>query len=155
MNVLLSSLFIHNISDLPYNDTIDNLNTIDWIVLMAELKDLQAIAKNLSLLYIDENQNFLFNITDTLKQAFQRVDDAPDSTIALGHLKVHKYDIVIVDSVSTITNASKLVENIRAENQFQDIIITTPSTDKNELLNLHSLNTQYVIQKPFEISLFF
>ena len=118
---------------------------------MAELIDLQAVTKNLSLLYIDENQKFLFSMTDSLKQVFERVDEAVNSTIGLSQLKVHKYDIVIVDSISSITDANNLIANIRAENEFQEIIITTPATDKNELLNLYSLNPQYLIKKPFKL----
>lgn len=120
--------------------------------MMAELKDLHMITKNLSLLYIDENTKFLFNITDALKQIFLRVDETENSTIALSHLKVHKYDIIIADSISTITNAENLIANIREENEFQEIILTTPITDKSELLKLYALNPQHLIQKPFKIS---
>jgi len=72
---------------------------------MAELKDLLASTKTLSLLYIDENGEFLTKITGVLKKVFLRVDDANDATLGLGYLKVHKYDIVIIDSSSQIMDS--------------------------------------------------
>ena len=122
---------------------------------MAELKDLISSTKTLSLLYIDENQEFLTNVTTALKKVFLRVDDASDATLGLGYLKVNSYDIVIIDSNSQIMDAQNLVKNIRATSKFQNIIITTPSKSKDEILNLYKLNISALHQKPFKISLLF
>jgi len=122
---------------------------------MAELKDLLPFSKTLSLLYIDENQEFLTSITKTLREVFTRVDDANNATLGLGYLKVNDYDIVIVDSVSSIMNANNLIKNILNNNEFQDIIITTPTKIKDELLDLYALSPSFLHQKPFKIHLLF
>ena len=122
---------------------------------MADLKELLSSTKELSLLYIDENQKFLTTITTLLKQVFLRVDDASDATLGLGYLKVHEYDIVVVDSSSQIMDAKNLIKHIRLNSEFQEIIITTPSKLDDEILNLYKLNVSSVHQKPFEMSLLF
>ncbi|MEA2073343.1 MAG: EAL domain-containing protein [Campylobacterota bacterium] len=122
---------------------------------MADLKELLSSTKELSLLYIDENQKFLTTVTTLLKQVFLRVDDASDATLGLGYLKVHEYDIVIVDSSSQIMDAKNLIKNIRLNSEFQEIIITTPSKLNDEVLNLYKLNVSSVHQKPFEMALLF
>lgn len=122
---------------------------------MAELKDLLPVTKNLSLLYIDENQEFLTSITTALKKVFFRVDDASDATLGLGYLKVHRYDIVIIDSKSEIMSVENLVKNIKIANKFQDIIVTTPNKSKEDILNIYDLYITSIHQKPFEVSSLF
>ena len=75
---------------------------------MAELKDLLPITKELSLLYIDENQGFLTSVTTALRKVFSRVDDANNATLGVGYLKVHSYDIVVVDATSVIMDVEKV-----------------------------------------------
>lgn len=117
---------------------------------MAELKDLLPLTKSLSLLYIDENEDFLRTITTGLKKVFARVDDAVDATLGLGYLKVHTYDLVIIDSNSQIMTAENLVKNIKSINKNQEIIVTTATKSKDELLSYFRLNLAYVQLKPFK-----
>jgi len=121
---------------------------------MAELKELLPITKTMSLLYIDENQEFLTTITTAMKKVFTRVDDASDATLGLGYLKVHEYDLVIIDSSSEIMDANNLIKNIRLHNRFQDIILTTPTKSKDELLSLYALNVTALQRKPFKTASF-
>ena len=117
---------------------------------MAELKDLLPFSKSLSLLYIDENEDFLRTITTGLKKVFARVDDAVDATLGLGYLKVHTYDLVIIDSNSQIMTIGNLVENIRSLNKHQEIILTTSTNSKDELLAYYQLNLSGLQLKPFK-----
>lgn len=117
---------------------------------MAELKDLFPITKELSLLYIDENQEFLTSVTTALKKVFLRVDDASNATLGIGYLKVHRYDIVVVDTASSIMDVKNLVNNIRLNSNFQEIILTTKDTSSEHLLSLYNYQTSYVLTKPFK-----
>jgi diguanylate cyclase (GGDEF)-like protein len=121
---------------------------------MAELKDVKRITQDLSLLYIDENQEFLTNITTILKKVFIKVDDASDAILGLDYLKVNKYDLIIVDSNSDIMTTEKLIENIRSYNKFQNIIMTTPIDAKDKTLNSHTLVLNALIMKPFKLTNF-
>lgn len=116
---------------------------------MAELKDLFPFTKELSLLYIDENQELLTSVVTALKKVFLRVDDANNATLGIGYLKVHQYDIVVVDTTSSIMDAKNLVKNIRLNSNFQEIILTTKDTSSEHLLSLYKYQTSYVLTKPF------
>jgi EAL domain-containing protein (putative c-di-GMP-specific phosphodiesterase class I)/GGDEF domain-containing protein/AmiR/NasT family two-component response regulator len=120
---------------------------------MAELKDLLPITKSLSLLYIDEDQEFLTTITTALKKVFLKVDDADDATLAMGYLKVNSYDIVVVDSSSSIMSVENLVKNILNIHSYQNIILTTKKTASDELLSFYTLGISALLNKPFKASL--
>ncbi|MDQ7043340.1 MAG: GGDEF domain-containing response regulator, partial [Sulfurimonas sp.] len=121
---------------------------------MAELKDLLPLSKSLSLLYIDENQEFLTNITTVLKKVFANVDDASDAIVGISYLKVHKYDLVIVDANSAIMSAQQLIEKIRENSPYQEIIFTTTDKSADEILNLYALNVASLQMKPFKTTIF-
>jgi diguanylate cyclase (GGDEF)-like protein len=119
---------------------------------MADLKDILPYTKQFSLLYIDEDQETLLKNTTELRKIFASVDDASDATIGLSYIKLNNYDIVIVDSSSSIMSIQQLVENIRQKNKFQDIIITTKEDSQSSLLSLYTLGVNAVIIKPFSLS---
>jgi len=118
---------------------------------MAELKDLLPDTKDLSFLYIDEDQEFLTNITTALKKVFKSVDDANNATVGIGQLKVHAYDIVIIDASSSIMGVTDLINNIKSYNNFQEIIVTTQNSTKNEIIELYKLNISVLLEKPFKV----
>jgi len=119
---------------------------------MPELKEILPLTKELSLLYIDEDQYFLSIMTSELKKLFLRVDDANDATIALGYAKLNKYDLIIVDTSSSIMSVNQLIKNLQSINQYQNIIITTSEISSEELLNIYKLCLNAVVQKPFNVN---
>jgi diguanylate cyclase (GGDEF)-like protein len=121
---------------------------------MAELKELLPVTKQLSLLYIDENEELLVSITNTLKKVFRRVDDASDAILGLDYLKVNTYDLVIIDSSSDIMTPQKLIENIRSYNKYQNILMTSSEKSIEKLLHLYTLHSNALVTKPFKIHSF-
>ena len=119
---------------------------------MAELKDILPISKPLSLLYIDENQEFLTTITTLLQKVFATVNDASDALVGMSYLKVHQYDLVVVDATSDIMSSENLIKKIREINPYQEIIVTTAQKPEKELLDLYALNISAVLVKPFKTS---
>jgi len=116
---------------------------------MAELKDLLVSTKNLSLLYIDENQNFLLTMSNALRKVFKNVDDASDATMGLDCLKLNVYDIIVVDSTSHIMDIESLIKGIRSYNFFQEILITSQGEIRDEHLVITKQNPSAIISKPF------
>ncbi|QSZ41812.1 EAL domain-containing protein [Sulfurimonas aquatica] len=117
---------------------------------MAELKDLLPVTKNLTLLYIDENQEYLMGMTNALKKVFLRVDDADNATLGAGYLKVNSYDLIIIDSSSSIMSVQNLVKNIRSINKYQEIILTCTNSSSEEILEYSTLQLSSIIKKPFK-----
>ncbi len=120
---------------------------------MPELKEILPLTKELSLLYVDEDQYFLSTTTSELKKLFFRVDDANDATMAIGYAKLNSYDLIIIDTSSSIMSVNQLVKNLQSINQFQNIILTTVETSSEQLLTLYELNLNKVIKKPFSMNL--
>lgn len=120
---------------------------------MAELKELPPHTKSLSLLYINEDEEYLGTISSLLRKVFARVDDASDATLGLGYLKINSYDIVVVDASSAIMSLSNLINNIINLNETQDIIVTSERGSLEEVVNLHSLEMSALLFKPFKASL--
>jgi len=119
---------------------------------MTELKEILPLTKELSLLYIDEDQYFLSTMASELKKLFFRVDDASNATMALGYAKLNNYDLIIVDTSSSIMSINQLVKNLQSINQFQNIILTTNETSNGNLLNIYQLCLSAVIKKPFDVN---
>jgi diguanylate cyclase (GGDEF)-like protein len=119
---------------------------------MVDLKDILPYTKQISLLYIDEDQETLLTNTTELRKIFGSVDDASDATIGLSYIKLNDYDIVIIDSISSIMSTQQLVQNVRQKNKFQDIVITTKEEAQSSLLDLYALETNALIKKPFPLN---
>ncbi len=118
---------------------------------MATSRELIPYASGLSLLYIDEHQEFLMSAVEILKQSFFRVDDAHNATAGISFAKLNSYDIIIVDSSSSIMNVMQLVENIKHINKYQTIIVSIENMSDSEIVELYKLDVA-IIQKPFSLS---
>ncbi|MBU1658306.1 EAL domain-containing protein [bacterium] len=121
---------------------------------MAEFKDFIPHAKKLSILYIDENQQQLHSFTNILKKLFLRVDDASDATLGLGYAKLNEYDLIIMDSFSSVMNIYQLCKNLKSINSFQNIIITTDNLTCEQEIKMYQLGVNLIVNKPMNISAF-
>lgn len=119
---------------------------------MAELKELIPFTKNLSLLYIDEDEEVLKRFTVAFEKVFSRVDNASDATTGIGFVKLNVYDLIIIDSSSSVMNISQLLTNIRSVNKYQKIIVTTKDIENSEIIKIYKLRVNSVLSKPFKTS---
>ncbi len=119
---------------------------------MIELKEIIPITKKLSLLYIDEDYKVLSNVTGILQQVFSRVDDAQDATIGLSYAKINTYDLIIIDSASTVMSVFQLLNNLKQINKFQNIIVTAKELDESSIIDIYKQGVCSVISKPFTAS---
>ena len=118
---------------------------------MAEIKDLSPSSKSLSLLYVDSNDEILSSLVKILKQSFLRVDDASDATAGISNAKINNYDIIVLDSVSSIMSIAQQVENIKKINPYQEIIVTLKESSQDEIVELYEQDVT-IVKKPFAIS---
>ncbi len=79
---------------------------------MATIRELIPYTSGLSLLYVDESQEFLMAAVNVLKQAFARVDDAHNATSGIGFAKINKYDLMVIDSSSAILRFNLFLMNV-------------------------------------------
>jgi len=121
---------------------------------MADIKELHKHSKELSLLYIDEDQQFLQTMTENLSKIFAKTDDAKDATEGLSNLRLNEYDIVIVDANSTIMNSEQLASNFLKLQPTIQLIVTYKDLSETQLLQLYKLGTAITIAKPFTMGEF-
>ncbi len=119
---------------------------------MIELKEIIPITNKLSLLYIDEDYKVLSSVTKVLKQVFLRVDDAENATVGLSYAKINNYDLIIIDSASSVMNVYQLLDNLHRIDTFQNIIVTTKELSQKDIIDIYKRNISSVIQKPFTAS---
>jgi len=119
---------------------------------MAKINDLLPYTNSLSLLYMEEDQKLLHSVSDVLKKIFNRVDDADDANIALGFAKFNSYDLVIVDSLSTVISTSELILNLKSIQSNLRFIVTVKNFSDSQLLALYKLGIHAVVKKPFSAS---
>ncbi|MBN2816934.1 MAG: GGDEF domain-containing response regulator [Campylobacterales bacterium] len=119
---------------------------------MAELKDLVPFTKNLSLLYIDEDTELMMKLSDVLRKVFHTVDDSENATIGIGFLKINSYDIVVIDTSSSIMSPQLLIQNIRKIAPHQEIVLTLNSDNGKIYSELCELQLAAILRKPFKAS---
>jgi DNA-binding response OmpR family regulator len=90
-------------------------------------------------------------VESELGSFFTKVDDAHDATLGIGYARLNKYDLVIVDTTSSIMSISQLVNNLRSINSFQNIILTTKERLSEDLVGFYELKTSSLIKKPFNL----
>ena len=64
---------------------------------MNSLKKLQLTAKNLSILYVEDNEALRNKVSILLKKFFSKVDTAKDGIVGLEKFKQYHYSIVVTD----------------------------------------------------------
>ncbi|MCD6259564.1 MAG: EAL domain-containing protein [Helicobacteraceae bacterium] len=117
---------------------------------MADIKDLFKLSQNLSLLYIDEDQDLLKNITDALHKVFHKVDDASDATIGLSYARLNRYDVAIIDASSTIMSGVQLIQNLKKTDPFLIIVVTVKNQGEAERLEFYAQGIEAIVAKPLK-----
>ena len=120
--------------------------------LVARIDELIPYTHSLSLLYVEEDHKLLHNVSDVLKKIFSRVDDAHDANDAIGFSKFNTYDLVILDSVSTIMDLHELIKVLKSEQKNLKFIVTVKNFSAEQLVLLYKLGISTTIKKPFNAS---
>ncbi len=94
------------------------------------LNVLKEKSKNLTVLYIEDEENLRTTTAFLLNKLFQNVDVAVDGKEGLDKYNAGKYDLIITDLSMPNMNGDELIANIRKVNLAQEIIIMSAYTDK-------------------------
>jgi len=109
--------------------------------------------KQLSILYIEDEDNIRLNIAKTLKLICKEVFIAPDATIALNLFNENNIDIILSDINLPGMSGLDLTKIIREENQLIPIILLTAHTDTEFLLTATRLKLIDYLTKPIDFSM--
>ncbi len=121
---------------------------------MAGAKELLETAKDIQLLYVEDDEKLREDTLRLLSTFFNDITVAKNGKEALEKYKSGKYDIVISDLIMPLMSGSELTKQIKILNQSQIIIILSAHDEAVIVNELREAGVDFFIFKPLEISQF-
>ena len=109
---------------------------------------LKEKAKDLSVLYVEDEKLLREKTTVFLNKIFTHVSVAADGKEGLDKYNKNKYDIIITDILMPKMNGLEFVSSIRKYDEKQEIIITSAYTDLMYLTESIKLGVRAYLIKP-------
>ncbi|OCL86539.1 response regulator transcription factor [Arcobacter porcinus] len=107
--------------------------------------------KNLTILYVEDEEGIRKNIADSLGYYVKKVIEASNGEEAFDLYKREKPDIILSDIHMPILNGIEFVKKVRQEDRNIPIVMITAFTDKKYLLEAVELHMEKYIVKPIEL----
>ncbi|NPA03544.1 MAG: response regulator transcription factor [Epsilonproteobacteria bacterium] len=107
------------------------------------------ILKNLSVLYVEDEQDIRTLLQEVLKDEFSSFDTAKDGEEGLRKFFDKKYDCVITDIEMEDIDGLTLAEKIRDHNDTIPIILLTAYSEKERLFRAIDVGVNKYLVKPF------
>jgi DNA-binding response OmpR family regulator len=106
------------------------------------------ILENLNILYAEDDPHIRENLVPTLSMIFGNVYAASNGSEALKIYHQKKIDVVLLDYVMPFMSGYDVAKEIRNNDKYIPIIISSAFTDKEKLLNAIELNLVKYLEKP-------
>lgn len=114
------------------------------------IKKLEQIARNMRLLYVDDNKALCETYSSFFKDIFEEVDYALDGEDALSLYRKEKYELVITDINMPRMNGFTLIKEIKKINPHQPLMIVSAYSEIAYLSKLNQCNANYFLVKPVD-----
>ncbi|MDD2619659.1 MAG: response regulator [Syntrophomonadaceae bacterium] len=121
---------------------------------MISPKQLQEEAKDISVLYVEDDRELRQNTARLLNSFFSSVDLAENGAEGLKKYRSEKYDLIITDINMPVMNGVKMAEQIKTNNGKQVIMVISAHDEARYLLDLINIGVDYFILKPLDINQF-
>ncbi|MEA3499121.1 MAG: response regulator [Campylobacterota bacterium] len=118
---------------------------------LKNLKKLQYIAKNISILYVESDNKQHSKISKILKKIFPVVYQAYNGKDAYDKFKQFNTNIVLTDTELTKKSSLELIVDIQEIDPLVNIIVLSELTDDMMLLQTIDLDIKAFLFKPFDI----
>ena len=117
---------------------------------MSNLKELQKLTKNLSVLYVEDDLAIQKTMVLYLKKFFNIVISANDGLDGLKKYQLQKFDIVITDLSMPKMNGLDMLEQMKEINENQSILITTAHSESTYMFGAIKAQVDGYVIKPFD-----
>jgi putative two-component system response regulator len=121
---------------------------------MISAKELRENAKNISVLYVEDDQDLRENTTRLLSSFVSVLEAAENGQEGLAKYNNRSYDLVITDINMPVKNGIEMAREIKDINHKQVIIVISAYDDANYLLESINLGVDSFILKPLNLNQF-
>lgn len=118
---------------------------------MEKLHILKELAKNLTLLYVEDSDKMREQASTLFRKFFENTLTAQDGGEGVEMFEKHKPDIVVTDISMPILNGLEMARKIKAINPDVKIIITSAYDDKEKLMQAIEIGVFKYLKKPITI----
>jgi putative nucleotidyltransferase with HDIG domain len=115
---------------------------------MSDTKELKAITKDLSVLYVEDDVALRSSVTLYLKKFFSKVTVASNGSQGLQSYQEHPYDIIITDIEMPYMNGIEMIKEIKRITSDQEVIIISAYSQSSYFLDAIRLGVNDYIIKP-------
>ena len=116
-----------------------------------EESNLLELAKNYSILYVEDDADVLSSLEAVLRRMFANVYTATNGKLGLEAFNAHNPDIILADITMPIMDGLEMSKIIRIKNETIPIIITTAHSDESYFINSFEVGITRYIVKPINI----
>ncbi len=114
------------------------------------IRKLERIAKNMHLLYVEDNRALCETYVSFFEDIFQSVECAFDGEEALARYKKKRYDLVITDINMPRLNGFGFIKEMKKINPDQAVIIVSAYSEIAYLSKLHQCDVNHFLVKPVD-----
>lgn len=118
---------------------------------MEYLDDLMELGKELSVLYVEDDESLRAETKKIIERIFRRVDVASNGQEGYEAFKTNKYDLVITDIEMPFSNGIEMSRNIRMLSQDTPIVVISAYTRTDYFIEAISLSVNHYILKPIKM----
>ncbi len=120
----------------------------------AKLKELIEFSRNISVLYVEDDDRLREDTLRLLSTFFNRIEPAINGQDGLDKYQTDDYEIVISDLRMPVMDGIEMVRQIKEINDDQIILITSAHDESKYLLELISMGVHNFILKPLDLDRF-
>ncbi|PLY04332.1 MAG: histidine kinase [Arcobacter sp.] len=117
---------------------------------MQNLKSLKQITENLSVLYVEDDENIASSFKNYLQKFFNKIDYKENGEEGLNCFLENQHDIVITDIRMPKMDGLEMSEKIKQINPNQNILITSAYTNVAQFLQSIKIGIDGYIIKPID-----
>ncbi len=117
---------------------------------MINSKDIIEYTKNLSILFVEDDDELRINTAEILKNFFKKVDTACNGGEAIAIYLKSPSDIILTDIRMPKVNGVELIKHIYDINDKQAVIVLSAHDESKYLLPLINLGIEQFVKKPID-----
>ncbi len=119
-----------------------------------QIQKLRTICKNISVLYVEDDQAILVQVERMLRKIFTNVAIEKNGLLGLKNYTKNRQDIVITDISMPILDGIEMAKKIKLLNPEQSILITSAYNDAEYLIGLIEVGIEKFVTKPIDMGSF-